>query len=129
MLNDRGLGEKGRVSHLPATDTQQEANHIGLLLLLNLFHVFEGTHLESTKIQLLALVFSLLLNSSRSWTRFFSSFTQNVVKINLSISNSTGVQHNVPCRRGRSSVVVVVAAEKLREEDLFNEVVCGTLSD
>ena len=57
MLNDRGLGEKGRVSHLPATDTQQEANHIGLLLLLNLFHVFEGTHLENIKnIQLLALV-------------------------------------------------------------------------
>ena len=35
-------------SHLPATDTQQEANHIGLLLLLDLFDVLEGTHLDST---------------------------------------------------------------------------------
>lgn len=73
MLKDRGLGEKGRVSHLPATDTQQEANHIGLLLLLNLFHVFEGTHLEYTKIQPLALVFSLLLNSAVQGPDFFLS--------------------------------------------------------
>lgn len=70
MLNDRGLGEKGRVSHLPATDTQQEANHIRLLLLLNLFHVFEGTHLENIKnIQLLALVL-VASQFNCSWARF-----------------------------------------------------------
>lgn len=34
-------------SHLPASDAQQEAKHIGLLLLLKLFNVFEGTHLYS----------------------------------------------------------------------------------
>lgn len=37
-------------SHLPATNAQQEANHVGLLLLLNLFHVFEGTHLDEKSI-------------------------------------------------------------------------------
>lgn len=43
-----GLG-RGKNSYLPATDTEQEANHIGLLLLLEFFHVLEGTHLEREK--------------------------------------------------------------------------------
>ena len=33
-------------SYLPAAHTQKEAQHIGLLLLLELFDVFEGTHLQ-----------------------------------------------------------------------------------
>lgn len=32
-------------SYLPASHAQKEAQHIGLLLLLELFDVFEGTHL------------------------------------------------------------------------------------
>jgi hypothetical protein len=47
-------------SHLPATDTEQEANHVGLLLLLDLFHVLEGTHLESCQSQ-------LIWRDSRDW--------------------------------------------------------------
>lgn len=45
------LGNRGRrdLSHLPASDAQQEANHIGLLLLLDFFHVLEGTHLDGYK--------------------------------------------------------------------------------
>jgi hypothetical protein len=39
-------GVRRGLSHLPASDAQQEANHVGLLLLLDLFHVLEGTHLE-----------------------------------------------------------------------------------
>lgn len=44
-------GKRGRrvLSHLPASDAQQEANHIGLLLLLDFFHVLEGTHLDGCK--------------------------------------------------------------------------------
>jgi hypothetical protein len=43
VLSNRFLGGN---SHLPATDAEQEANHIGLLLLLDLFDVLEGTHLD-----------------------------------------------------------------------------------
>ena len=32
-------------SHLPASNAQQEADHVRLLLLLKLLHVFKGTHL------------------------------------------------------------------------------------
>jgi hypothetical protein len=35
-----------QLTELPATDAEQEANHIGLLLLLDLFDVLEGTHLD-----------------------------------------------------------------------------------
>jgi hypothetical protein len=40
------LCSRVEVSYLPAAHTQKEAQHIGLLLLLELFDVFEGTHLE-----------------------------------------------------------------------------------
>lgn len=33
-------------AYLPAADTEKEAQHIRLLLLLELFDVFEGTHLR-----------------------------------------------------------------------------------
>lgn len=36
---------RGFLSYLPAADTEKEAQHIRLLLLLELFDVFEGTHL------------------------------------------------------------------------------------
>lgn len=45
MLGNRGAWG---FSHLPASDAQQEANHIGLLLLLDFFHVLEGTHLDGS---------------------------------------------------------------------------------
>jgi hypothetical protein len=32
-------------SYLPASDTEKEAQHIRLLLLLKFFNIFEGTHL------------------------------------------------------------------------------------
>ena len=32
-------------SYLPASDTEKEAQHIRLLLLLKFFDIFEGTHL------------------------------------------------------------------------------------
>lgn len=44
MLKNREI-QRGE-SHLPASDAQQEADHVGLLLLLKLFHILEGTHLE-----------------------------------------------------------------------------------
>lgn len=36
---------RGCLSYLPAADTEKEAQDIRLLLLLELFDVFEGTHL------------------------------------------------------------------------------------
>lgn len=33
-------------SYLPASHSQEEAEDIGLLLFLQLLHIFEGTHLE-----------------------------------------------------------------------------------
>lgn len=42
QTKDRG----GSSSHLPAADSQKEANHIRLLLLLKLLDVLKGTHLE-----------------------------------------------------------------------------------
>jgi hypothetical protein len=33
------------LAYLPAANTEKEAQHIGLLLLLELFDVFQGTHL------------------------------------------------------------------------------------
>lgn len=45
----RQSGGRRDLSHLPASDAQQEANHIGLLLLLDFFHVLEGTHLDGCK--------------------------------------------------------------------------------
>lgn len=36
-------------SHLPAADTQQEADHVGLLLLLKLLNVLKSTHLTIRK--------------------------------------------------------------------------------
>lgn len=36
---------RGFLSYLPAADTEKEAQDIRLLLLLELFDVFEGTHL------------------------------------------------------------------------------------
>ena len=35
------------LSYLPAADSEKEAEDVGLLLLLKLFDVFEGSHLES----------------------------------------------------------------------------------
>ena len=32
-------------SYLPASNTEKEAQHIGLLLLLKFFNIFEGAHL------------------------------------------------------------------------------------
>ena len=60
-LNYREIGCRGN-SHLPATDTEQEANHIGLLLLLEFFHVLEGTHLQTLD----AYSGSIELNSTRT---------------------------------------------------------------
>lgn len=37
----------GLLSHLPAANAEQEPNNIGLLLLLDLFDVLEGTHLDN----------------------------------------------------------------------------------
>ena len=34
------------LSYLPASDSEKEAEDVGLFLLLQLFHVFEGTHLD-----------------------------------------------------------------------------------
>lgn len=47
MLGNRGSG--GVLSYLPAANAEQEPNDIGLLLLLDLFDVLEGTHLEQLK--------------------------------------------------------------------------------
>lgn len=44
MLGNRG--GVGVLSHLPAANAEQEPNNIGLLLLLDLFDVLEGTHLD-----------------------------------------------------------------------------------
>lgn len=41
-----GAVDDVQLSELPASDSQQESKDIGLLLLVKLFHVFEGTHLE-----------------------------------------------------------------------------------
>lgn len=43
------IGGFGRpvLSYLPATDSEKEAEDVGLLLLLKLFDVFEGAHLRS----------------------------------------------------------------------------------
>jgi hypothetical protein len=38
------------VSYLPASDTEKESEDIGLLLLLKLFNVFEGTHLREKSV-------------------------------------------------------------------------------
>jgi hypothetical protein len=38
-------------SYLPATNTEKEAEDIGLLLLLKLFDIFEGTHLSSREMR------------------------------------------------------------------------------
>lgn len=100
MLNHRHLGGN---SHLPATDTQQEADHVGLLLLLDLFHVLEGTHLDG-------LEKSLVL-----WW----------IGCRCDCDGRDGIAgeiggRNVPCRRGRSSIVVVVTSEKFEKQDLFN---------
>ena len=39
---------RGCLSYLPAADTEKEAQDIRLLLLLELFDVFEGTHLSDS---------------------------------------------------------------------------------
>lgn len=44
MLGNRGVVRV--LSHLPAANAEQEPNDIGLLLLLDLFDVLEGTHLD-----------------------------------------------------------------------------------
>lgn len=38
-------------SYLPAANTEKEAEDIGLLLLLKLFDIFEGTHLSSREMR------------------------------------------------------------------------------
>lgn len=91
MLSDRNIGGN---SHLPATDTQQEANHVGLLLLLDLFHVLEGTHLDGNRnISLWCSIF-LFLDGCRAIRCIAAGIT------------TKGARKNVPCRRGRSSIVV-----------------------
>lgn len=47
MLGNRGSGV---LSHLPAANAEQEPNDIGLLLLLDLFDVLEGTHLRQLRV-------------------------------------------------------------------------------
>jgi hypothetical protein len=42
----RSGSSRVEISYLPAAHAQKEAQHIGLLLLLELFDVFEGTHLH-----------------------------------------------------------------------------------
>jgi hypothetical protein len=42
----RSGSSRAEISYLPAAHAQKEAQHIGLLLLLELFDVFEGTHLH-----------------------------------------------------------------------------------
>lgn len=32
------------LTYFPASDSEEESQHVGLLLLLKLFDVFEGTH-------------------------------------------------------------------------------------
>lgn len=41
-----GLGDS---TYFPAANAQKEAHHIGLLLLLELFDILEGTHLDCDK--------------------------------------------------------------------------------
>lgn len=53
MLGNQGVG--GVLSYLPAANAEQEPNDIGLLLLLDLFDVLEGTHLERFKVRILAV--------------------------------------------------------------------------
>lgn len=45
--NVRQSRVRGFLSHLPAANAEQEPNNIGLLLLLDLFDVLEGTHLDN----------------------------------------------------------------------------------
>ena len=40
------------LSYLPAANAEQEPNNIGLLLLLDLFDVLEGTHLETERVRI-----------------------------------------------------------------------------
>lgn len=41
-----------QLSKLPASDAQQETEDVGLLLLLELFDIFEGTHLFLVSVSL-----------------------------------------------------------------------------
>jgi len=52
-IDSVSMSKKDRLSYLPASDTEKEAQDIGLLLLLKLFNVFEG----ALKIETLASIF------------------------------------------------------------------------
>lgn len=81
-------------SHLPAADTQQEADHVRLLLLLKLLDVLKGTHLKSRKRQMSA--FSAEIGARRG------------IGLRVMACNS-------PCRfNGRLSLVVVVGRTSRR---------------
>ena len=113
MLSDRKL--EGN-SHLPATDTQQEANHVGLLLLLDLFHVLEGTHLDGNR--------NVSFRKSRCF-RCFREIRSVAARMMAGVVQQTYLV-GVAGRRLSS----VVTAEKLKEQDsLFNDLVCGTLEN
>lgn len=49
-------------SHLPAANPQQESHNIGLLLLVEFFDIFEGTHLAQVSMirMVFAVAFTLL---------------------------------------------------------------------
>ena len=93
MLNDR-LGDEGRASHLPATDTQQEANHVGLLLLLNLFHVFEGTHLEKPTVSFLSPYLNSAVLDEFEFLRSQIAFDKTNVA-SRTVSSSAGFQRTL----------------------------------
>ena len=40
------------LSYLPASDTEKEAQNVGLLLLIQFLNVFEGSHLESKQVSI-----------------------------------------------------------------------------
>lgn len=47
----RGDPRSGVSSYLPASDAEEESQHVGLLLLVQLLDVFEGTHLQPLVIE------------------------------------------------------------------------------
>lgn len=116
MLSDRNIGGN---SHLPATDTQQEANHVGLLLLLDLFHVLEGTHLdENRNISLSCSIFFFSMAAERFVVSQQESQRKGAIKRTLS------AWQVVDCRR-----LSQLKSWRSKDSSLFNDLVCGTLEN
>lgn len=101
MLGNRGSG--GVLSYLPAANAEQEPNDIGLLLLLDLFDVLEGTHLEQLKVRTLACFRC------------------------VAVVNSGG-RGSIPCRLHEVVGCRCRNCEKFEGERSMSENVCGTLA-